>query len=126
MSLRRAKIGKMAKYPYCFYCGRKLSLEGKVRNGKLPPDYPTIEHIHSRFFGERPKEGLQVLACEECNARKNKEDRQKHPLRHKWLCAGFPFYLAPLNWYLRWHRGYRRIVRKEDFNIKRWKLFRVG
>lgn len=112
----------MSESPFCFYCGRKLIFEYIRGGGSIPEDFPTIEHMYSKFWGIRPKQGKVVLACRICNEERSNNDRRNNPIRHRWKCAGFPFWLAPLNWYLRWKRGKKPIFKKEDFELKRWKL----
>lgn len=110
-SLQRRKINLMAKHPYCYWCGRKLSFNGIIRGGKLPPDYPTIDHIQTRFSGKRKElaeEGLRVLSCSECNFERSNKELKQSPFKQKWKSASFGRSLTLLNWFLRFARGHKR------------------
>lgn len=47
-----------------------------IQSGPLPADAATIDHIHSRFSPLRARVHTRqtVLACNECNDRRNKEE----------------------------------------------------
>src|SRR5687768_13236267 len=59
----------------CYWCGRECMQRGHaepklVRTGwpgKLPDDYPTIEHIIPLSRGGGNKQANQTIACSRCN-----------------------------------------------------------
>lgn len=58
----------------CWYCGRQLmSLEGlgKFVNRKLPPDYPTLEHVIPAAIGGSNNHKNMRAACTKCNSKKS-------------------------------------------------------
>lgn len=53
---RKRRIRLLEKDPNCHWCRRPLKLpEKKPTGGTLPDDYPTIDHLKSRFWGKRKR-----------------------------------------------------------------------
>lgn len=70
MQKRVRRRNLMREDPHCWYCGRDLVFV-EVSGGQLPEDYPTIEHLFSRYSGRisinTTNELRRVLACPKCN-----------------------------------------------------------
>ena len=61
--------------PTCFYCSRELlAFESVLRlnfsHGRLPSNYPTLDHVLARSKGGQFKSDNIVVACPPCNRRK--------------------------------------------------------
>jgi 5-methylcytosine-specific restriction endonuclease McrA len=73
--IRRANLMKID--PHCWYCGMELVFV-ETDGGKLPDNYPTIEHLFSRYSGRihtnHTNEVRRVLACKECNTSRQRWD----------------------------------------------------
>ena len=97
----KRRIRLMLKDPHCHWCRRELRLYD-IRGGKLPPDYPTIDHLKDKFLhGKRPEVGMKqttlVLACPKCNnERTNKIATSKHKFKTWWKAGAFP---PPFRWF---------------------------
>lgn len=58
--------------PFCWYCGDRVVFFHVDGGGGIPPNFATIEHLHSATTSERsprvmPLERTLVLACHDCN-----------------------------------------------------------
>lgn len=74
----------------------------------MPEDYPTIDHLKSRFFGPREdpkfKAKTLVLACPACNNARCAQELKQHSFRTRWKSGSFPI---PFRWVgrlLKWYR----------------------
>ena len=105
----------MEQNPHCHWCKRKLKLYPDYRTDKnrpMPSDYPTIDHLYSRFNGPRPQsynKRVLFLSCPECNNGRSKDDIYNHPIRHMYLSASFPKQLFFINVALRLWRGKKQL-----------------
>lgn len=57
--------------PYCHWCGRLTTLDGRSEQ-KILPETATLDHLYSRFDPRRKEinrsmEKRRLLACYECN-----------------------------------------------------------
>ena len=54
----------------CFWCDRPLRIQ-QQRGGRLPDDYPTVDHLRDKFHPGRREtnkgERRYVVACPPCN-----------------------------------------------------------
>lgn len=102
---RKRRKQLMEEHPFCSWCPKRLKMypDGwKPEDGcGLPNDFPTIDHIYSRFWfwNGRPQvygrgQSL-VLSCPPCNQGRAKRDEQEHIWRHRWKTGSFP---PPLRW----------------------------
>ncbi|MEW6610813.1 MAG: hypothetical protein AB1352_04305 [Patescibacteria group bacterium] len=113
-SVRRRRRNLMREDPYCHWCRRALRFypDYPAQPGKrMPDDFPTIDHLHSRLRGRRPAVTGQctlVLSCPACNNRRNVEEARKHIWITRWKSASFPRSLNWLNHALRQWRNMRR------------------
>lgn len=55
----------------CFYCGKTATLGTKAPEGKVAPDYPTIDHKKPLGRGGTWNVENLVMACYTCNHRKS-------------------------------------------------------
>lgn len=95
-SAMRRRLNLMKLDPHCFWCKRKLSLYYYLSDGKLPDDFPTIDHLNSREVKRyRPLHGVRVLSCPPCNVGRARELQQKYIWVTRWKAANFPF---PFRW----------------------------
>lgn len=96
---RREKL--VREDPHCFWCHRELKLYPSWPSPEqktIPEDYPTIDHLTSRFMGPRkhmPNMRVLVLACPACNNARNVAQTDRHIWRTRWKSGSFPF---PLRW----------------------------
>jgi ssDNA-binding Zn-finger/Zn-ribbon topoisomerase 1 len=99
----------MKRDPHCFWCRKKLvSFKPRRNQGKLPDNFPTIDHLYSRFWGLRPKpdgKTTLVLACPSCNHERARQDHINNKWRTHWRSATFPWYVFPFEVALRLYRG---------------------
>jgi hypothetical protein len=109
---RRTRL--LEKDPFCYWCRKPLVLIQLPPNlkGPIPDNFPTIEHLNSRFLGKRPKADFKtktlVLACPPCNFERGRLEVAKHPFRQHWKSSSFPPPFEWLGWPL---KRYRRILR---------------
>jgi len=107
---RRRRL--MEKDPHCYWCRKPLKLYAHFRGGRLPDDYPTIDHLKSKFFGQRPdvfmKEYTLVIACSTCNNARSKKELKENRWRQCWKSASFPKWLWIVGWILRLIRRIKR------------------
>ncbi len=75
----------MARDPHCHWCGRELKDKKTNGRGRLPKDFPTIDHLQNRFFGRKyvPNKEMTVLACPSCN-----NERQRKELSRWYITGG--------------------------------------
>lgn len=120
----------MLNDPFCFWCRRPLTdypdyfmwhnaryrKKHGIKEDRMPDDYPTIDHLKSKFFGPRPdvnyKQKTLVLACPPCNLARSQEELRKHWLRQHWKSGSFP---TPFKWFgyaLKAFRGHKREFRR--------------
>jgi 5-methylcytosine-specific restriction endonuclease McrA len=99
---RRRRERLMGEDPHCHWCRKALTLCPDYRSegfAFMPGDYPTIDHLTSRFMGPRKngdgKTQVVVLACPRCNNARNLAETKKYIWRTRWKSASFPF---PLRW----------------------------
>lgn len=108
--IHNRRINLMAECPFCYWCGRALRLydKGEVPK-KLPDDFPTIDHLNTRFKGERPdlnmKEETWVIACPKCNNERSKNELRSNKFRQWWKSGSFPF---PFRWFGHLLKKYRK------------------
>jgi len=83
MSNRTLKLKLWQEDPKCHWCGR-ITIPTNVKHIKGQPDplMATIDHVISRFSPMRwvrakPDEKRKVLACVECNQRRQQEETAK-------------------------------------------------
>lgn len=75
---RKLKLQLWKENPHCHWCGR-LTQVTNIRNGVLPEDAATVDHLFSRYnvkrwLHHRHDEPTKVLSCYKCNHdRGNKE-----------------------------------------------------
>ena len=83
MASKRSKTHKrryfrntlLAENPHCFWCGRPVVLP--ERDSPAQDNWATIDHLRSRLHPDRhepkqsPHERRSVLACWQCNGRRN-------------------------------------------------------
>ena len=84
LQFRRRRLWE--ENPQCHWCKRE-TIWSANENGVNPPNSATIDHIYSRYNIKRrepniTKEQRYVLACQECNHRRaREEDLEKNPKR---------------------------------------------
>ena len=81
---RQARLGKASRKRFrlwlkwnkqCYWCGCGTLFPGIKPDGGLYRNAATIDHVYSRLSEERFRGNHQiVLACNECNARRCKEE----------------------------------------------------
>lgn len=84
---REQKIRLFKRHPYCYWCGRKLVLTN-IKNGILPKNAATIDHLYSRLSPKRSlpntnNEIRHVLACRRCNHKRGKFEDKALPYEEK-------------------------------------------
>ena len=106
LRLRRARL--MQKDPHCYWCRKPLKEYYATSHG-LPDDFPTIDHLVSRFSGKRKevymKERTLVLSCPKCNQDRANEEMQKHIWKTRWKAGQFPRRLKYIGIILKWIRN---------------------
>ncbi len=72
----------------CWWCGRKMRLWHKHKNGSpVPDDLATFEHLDDRFSewrGKSPGMIRVVLACYRCNHTRGQEAEAKEDIEDIW------------------------------------------
>jgi len=118
---RREKL--MRKDPHCYWCKKELTLYPDYRSEGfkfMPDDYPTIDHLTSRFMGPREngdgKTQAVVITCPQCNNARNVVETQKHIWRTRWKSASFPF---PLRWAGRLLKIFRGHTLRDRWSLRR-------
>ena len=98
---RKRRKRLMDKDPYCYWCGKKLTLYPdypKRKHQKMPADYPTIDHLKSKYWGPRRdvqmKEKTLVLACPKCNNDRQAKEQKRYLFLTWWKSGGFPRWLS--------------------------------
>ena len=69
---KRVRSHLMRYRPFCWYCGDRVVFFHVEGGGALPPNFATIEHLHSATVRQRsPRtrslDRTLVLACTDCN-----------------------------------------------------------
>ena len=66
--LKRRRRRLLALDPFCPDCGVEMT-DRPGENGRLPPNFATIEHVNSRikYPDGRPIPGETILLCSKCN-----------------------------------------------------------
>lgn len=76
---REVRRSLFARNPNCHWCGR-LTRWLPLANGALPPDAATSDHMVSRNHRLPGQRTRIVLACYECNQRRNTEEIRAIPI----------------------------------------------
>lgn len=79
VSYRPVKLFLIEKYGVCFHCGKQVKDYGEVYRTYTPPDMATIDHLIPRQFRKRYQRVEKVLACHECNKRRNTITQRNNP-----------------------------------------------
>jgi hypothetical protein len=90
--------------PHCHWCREVTVLPpqypGKIAKGAARGNWATIDHLDARHSKERGKhvgEFRRVLACLECNNRRDREATLQMPVQEKWLACGNLYKIAKLS-----------------------------
>lgn len=77
--LRQRRHNLMAVSPYCDECGREVFEYNLQPGQKVPPNQATIQHVNSRikYPDGRPRRGMRILMCYECNQADAVEERRE-------------------------------------------------
>ena len=70
--------------PFCCWCDRQLIVLDEIPsigNGKLPRNYPTIEHMIKREHNGANRPFNYKLACPGCNTKRDKRMRDHSRLK---------------------------------------------
>lgn len=96
----KRRLRLMQKDPHCHWCRRELKSYPNRTRGKLPADFPTIDHLTSKFLcprrDTRMRKTTLVLACQKCNTARQKEEHAKHIWLTRWKSGMFPY---PFRWF---------------------------
>ena len=113
---KKRRIMLMEKDPHCHWCRLPLKLypDYSRKKQKMPNDFPTIDHIKSRFMGIREDVGMKkrtlVISCPKCNHQiRNNEEMRNHPFRTHWKSGTFPY---PFRWFGRLLKFIRKQKRR--------------
>lgn len=77
----------------CFWCGASMTLPAypPLRHRRPPANEATIDHLDSRWSPERGRhngESRHVLACWDCNGRRNTAEQASIPRAELWRRSG--------------------------------------
>ena len=83
---RKQKINFWERDKRCYWCGRETILTNEPHMEAANPLMATIDHLFSRhtlqrYVSNSKNERRHVLACYECNHRRNNEEMKKIPLK---------------------------------------------
>lgn len=93
-SFKRQRRAWFRQHPFCYFCRCELVLvEYKNRTKNIPPNAATIDHLRPRGHPGRHEPNRfnlwrRVLACWQCNSRRNTEFEARLSLEEKWKRNG--------------------------------------
>jgi hypothetical protein len=91
---KRQRLKWFKEHPFCYWCGCELVLPtGEQKLKSYLPNMATIDHLRPKGNPERHEENRfhlwrRVLACNECNAKRDREFTARRSLEDLWKGAG--------------------------------------